>query len=196
MMIILIMRFFSLTIKYPLTRTVFERLRTTVHSGDLMTIVKMPTMEKSEYDRLIEEEHICRIAFRGDDHPHIAPFLYVFDGRYMYFLSTRYGKKVRYFKEHPSVLVEVERYSADLSSFCFVTLPGRLVEVTDPKTKMEVRRRFVDLITSKRLSENVLSALGHSPEDGPGALIETDRTSVWKLVGVRKITGLKGHTTP
>ena len=63
-----------------------------------MDIVKMPRMKKHEYDRLIESEHICWIAFKGEDHPHIAPFLYVFDGRFMYFLSTKYGKKNRYFR--------------------------------------------------------------------------------------------------
>ncbi|HWQ19076.1 MAG TPA: pyridoxamine 5'-phosphate oxidase family protein [Methanotrichaceae archaeon] len=57
-----------------------------------MDIIKMPRMDRSEYDRLIKEEHICRIAFKGENHSHLAPFLYVFDGRHMYFLSTRYGK--------------------------------------------------------------------------------------------------------
>ena len=55
-------------------------------------IFKMPSMKKQEYDRLIEEEFICRIAFNGESHPHVAPFLYVFDGKFMYFLSTKYGK--------------------------------------------------------------------------------------------------------
>jgi nitroimidazol reductase NimA-like FMN-containing flavoprotein (pyridoxamine 5'-phosphate oxidase superfamily) len=41
-----------------------------------MDIVKMPLMKKSEYDTLINEECICRIAFAGDSHPYIAPFLY------------------------------------------------------------------------------------------------------------------------
>lgn len=89
-------------------------------------------MKRQEYDRLIEEEYICRIAFKGDSHPHVAPFLYVFDGQFMYFLSTKYGKKVLHFKNNPLVTVEVERYSSDLSSFSFVALPGRLEEGTGP----------------------------------------------------------------
>ena len=28
-------------------------------------VVKIPSMERREYDRLIEEEHVCRIAFKG-----------------------------------------------------------------------------------------------------------------------------------
>ncbi|WP_348305244.1 hypothetical protein [Methanothrix sp.] len=36
-------------------------------------IFKMPSMKKQEYDRLIEEEFICRITFNGESHPHVAP---------------------------------------------------------------------------------------------------------------------------
>ena len=84
-----------------------------------MDIFKMPRMERSEFDRLIEDEYICRIAFKGEMHPYIAPFLYVYDGMFMYFLSTKYGKKVQHFKQNSFVTVEVENYSPDLSHFCF-----------------------------------------------------------------------------
>lgn len=156
-------------------------------------IFKMPSMKKQEYDRLIEEEFICRITFNGESHPHVAPFLYVFDGKFMYFLSTKYGKKVLHFRKNPAVTVEIERYSPDLSSFSFVALPGRLVEVEDPETKFLVRERFVELIQKKNLSSNVLSALGHSPDEPVAALLTEGRNSVWKLVGVKvgNISGLK-----
>ena len=94
--------------------------------GGLVIIFKMPAMKKSEYDMLIDEEYICRIAFKGDSHPYIAPFLYIFDGRFMYFLSTKYGKKVQNFIQNPSVTVEVEKYTSDRSNFAFVAIPGRL----------------------------------------------------------------------
>jgi nitroimidazol reductase NimA-like FMN-containing flavoprotein (pyridoxamine 5'-phosphate oxidase superfamily) len=157
-----------------------------------MDIVKMPRMKKAEYDQLIENEHICRIAFKGEEHPYIAPFLYVFDGQFMYFLSTKYGKKIQYFRQNPDVCVEVESYSPDLSSFRFVVLPGRLVEVEWPEEKHPIRQMFVDLIQSKNMSQNILSALGHSPGEPVESILTEDKTSVWKLVGVKKITGLKG----
>lgn len=72
-----------------------------------MEIVKMPKMEKKEYDRLIREQYIARIAFKGKKYPYIAPFLYVFDEKYLYFLSTRYGKKIEYFRQDPYVTVEI-----------------------------------------------------------------------------------------
>lgn len=156
-----------------------------------MEVSKIPAMEKAEYDGLIESEHVCRIAFRGDKYPHVAPFVYVFDGRFMYFLSTNYGKKIEHFRRDPHVSVEVERYAPDLSSYSFVTLRGRLAEVSDPKEKRTVRETFVDLIRKKDLSRNVLAALGHSPEDPLDSIVEEERSLVWKLVDVEKIVGLK-----
>ena len=128
-----------------------------------MDIIKMPHMRKSEYDILINEEFICRIALARDSHPYIAPFLYVFDGKFMYFLSTKYGRKIEHFRRNPFVTVEVEKYSSDLSNISFVAIPGRLTEVEDPKIKGTVREMFVQLIRNRGLSLNVLSALGHSP---------------------------------
>jgi len=154
-------------------------------------VVKIPSMEKREYDRLINDEHVCRIAFKGDKYPYVAPFVYVFDGRFMYFLSTKYGKKVEYFREDPHVSVEVERYAPDLSSYSFVTLRGRLVEVSDPQEKRTVREGFVDLIRKKNLSRNVLLALGHSPDDPLDSIVEEERSLIWKLIDVEKIVGLK-----
>ncbi|MDG3548098.1 pyridoxamine 5'-phosphate oxidase family protein [Methanobacterium formicicum] len=65
-----------------------------------MDILKIPAMEKEEYDRFIAEEYVSRIAFKGD-YPYIAPFLYVFNGKNIYFLSTQYGKKVELFRSNP-----------------------------------------------------------------------------------------------
>lgn len=157
-----------------------------------MDAVKIPMMKKDEYDRLIEDEHVCRIAFKGDKYPHIAPFVYFFDGRFMYFLSTKYGKKMDYFREDPHVSVEVESYAPDLSSYRFVTLRGRLEDVVDPEEKRRVRVGFADLIRRRNLSRNVLLALGHSPADPLDSIVEEERSLIWKLVDVHKIVGLKG----
>jgi uncharacterized protein len=158
-----------------------------------MTIFKMPLMPKHEYDTIVEEEYICRIAFKGESHPYIAPFLYVFDGKFMYFLSTKYGRKVKHFRQNPSVMVEIEKYAPDLSNFAFVSIPGHLEEVQDQEIKQIVRQKFVELIKKRELSSNVLSALGHSPDEPIDALLSEERNRVWKLTGVdvRNIMGLK-----
>jgi uncharacterized protein len=160
-----------------------------------MEIVKMPNMGKKEYDRLIREQYIARIVFKGEKYPYIAPFLYVFDEKYLYFLSTRYGKKIEYFTQNPYVTVEIERYDPDLSNYAFVSLSGHLVEVTNEVSKKEVREHFIRLIREKNLSENIMIALGHSSQDPTEAIVHEERNVIWKLTDVRKITGLKNRTT-
>ena len=159
-----------------------------------MEVVKMPNMGKKEYDQLIREQYIARIVFKGEKYPYIAPFLYVFDEKYLYFLSTRYGKKIEYFKQNPYVTVEIERYSPDLSNYAFVSLSGHLVEVTNVVSKKEVREHFIHLIREKNLSENIMIALGHSSQDPTEAIAREEKNVIWKLTDVRKITGLKNRT--
>jgi nitroimidazol reductase NimA-like FMN-containing flavoprotein (pyridoxamine 5'-phosphate oxidase superfamily) len=156
-----------------------------------MEIVKIPRMDKKEYDNLIEEGYISRIAFQGEKYPYIAPFMYVFDGKFIYFLSTKYGKKIDYFRKSPYVAVEIEKYTKDLSCYTFVTIQGYLEEVTDSIEKKIIRKEFVDMIKSKHLSLNILAALGHSPQDPPEAIAREERSLVWKLVGVKDLVALK-----
>lgn len=157
-------------------------------------IVKIPKMEKSEYDLLIKEEYVARIAFKGEKYPYIAPFIYVFDGNYMYFLSTRYGKKIENFKQNPYVSVEVEKYSPDMSNYAFITLSGRLVEVMDADNKKDIRDSFIRMIKDRDLSKNVMIAIGHSPEDPLENIINEERNLIWKLVDVNRSTGFKNGT--
>jgi len=156
-----------------------------------MDILKIPPMEKREYDRLIQENCVCRIAFRGDRFPYIAPFLYTFDGKYLHFLPTRYGRKIEYFRKDPSVSVEIEHYTGDLSSYHFVSLQGMLREITDPGEKNRVRQSFVEMIRNRKLSPHVMAALGYTPGDPPEKIVREDRNLVWRLVGVKDIVALK-----
>jgi nitroimidazol reductase NimA-like FMN-containing flavoprotein (pyridoxamine 5'-phosphate oxidase superfamily) len=169
----------------------FIRLRWEFQWCKCMDILKIPRMEKQEYDRLIEKGYVCRIAFQGEKYPYIAPFLYVFDGSFLYFLSTKYGKKIEHFRKSPYVSVEIEKYTKDLSSYMFVTLQGYLEEVHDSIEKKIIREKFVDLIVERNLSCNILAALGHSPLDPPAAIAEEERSLVWKLVGVKDLIALK-----
>lgn len=91
--------------------------------------------------------------------------------------------------------VEIERYDPGLSNYSFVSLSGHLVEVSDEVSKREVRDNFVHLIRQKDLSENIMIALGHPSQDPTEVLIREERNIIWKLIDVRKITGLKNRTT-
>jgi nitroimidazol reductase NimA-like FMN-containing flavoprotein (pyridoxamine 5'-phosphate oxidase superfamily) len=154
-------------------------------------IVKIPRMDKPEYDKLIEEGYLSRIAFQGEKYPYIAPFLYVFDGTFLYFLSTKYGRKNDLFRKSPYVSVEVERYTQDLSCYTFVTMQGYLVQEEDAIKKKIIRQKFVDMIREKNLSQNILAALGHDPSDPIESITTEERANIWKLTGVTDIVALK-----
>jgi nitroimidazol reductase NimA-like FMN-containing flavoprotein (pyridoxamine 5'-phosphate oxidase superfamily) len=156
-----------------------------------MDPVKIPRMQKAEYDALIERQYISRISFGACDQPYIAPFMYVFDKKYLYFLSTKYGRKMEYFAKNPRVSVEIEEYAPDMSAFTFVSLQGTLEEVKDPALKTKVRKQFVEMIVKNRLSSHVLTAFGHSREDRPDVIVREERSMVWKLAEVKDIVALK-----
>ena len=107
-------------------------------------------------------------------------------------------RKEVHVRQNPSVTVEVERFTPDLSNFSFVAIPGRIEEVLDPEVKSNARQKFVELIKKKNLSSNVLSALGHKPDEPIEALLTEESNSVWKLtsVNVRDISGLKHSAGP
>jgi uncharacterized protein len=155
-----------------------------------MKVHKIPLMTKLECDELISNQYISRIAFKGE-YPYIAPFMYVYDGNFIYFLSTKYGKKIKRFQANPKVAVEIEQYAYDLSEYRFVTLQGSIEQVEEDDKKLAVRKSFVNLIIDKSLSKNVLAALGHSPNDSVESIVEEERSFVWKLVDVEHIIGIK-----
>jgi nitroimidazol reductase NimA-like FMN-containing flavoprotein (pyridoxamine 5'-phosphate oxidase superfamily) len=157
-----------------------------------MSIVKIPSMNKEEYDKLIKENHISRIAFAGESYPYIAPFMYVFDEdkKFLYFLSTKYGEKMGLFEKNPNVAVEIEKYSNDMSNYKFITLQGKIIEVKNESEKNEIKKNFIKMIQNK-LSNKALAALGYSPEESPESILNKERTLLWKLIAVEKIVALK-----
>ena len=121
----------------------------------------MPKMQEQEINRLIEEQILCRIAFRGDSHPYIAPFQYVVINGALYFHFTDYGKKMSFFDQGAPVCVEIEKYTSTLSKCAFVILVGKLKKVTDPKERKKAIEKFAH-IGGHKLSPNFLIAHGFS----------------------------------
>ena len=124
-----------------------------------MTVLRLPSMKKSEIENLIKEQFLCRIAFRGEEYPYIAPFQYVFANGTLYFHFTAYGRKMKLVDKHEKVCIEMEQYNPDLSRYMFITLKGTLRIVTDPLEKMEAIQKMRDF-GKRRLSRNFLAAHG------------------------------------
>lgn len=155
--------------------------------------VKLPKMTEDEIEKLVDEQMLCRIAFKGDQHPYIAPFQYIRINGTLYFHFTDYGKKMKLVGRDNRVCVEIESYRSDLSSYCFVVLRGSVQVVTDPAERDEAIRRMSEEAES-RLSPNFLVAHGF-PVDAGWSTLSTDKTLViLKLVEVAEIVGLKSPT--
>ena len=147
-------------------------------------------MKKSEIERLIKEQYLCRIAFRGEEFPHIAPFQYVFTNGTLYFHFTAYGRKMKLIDKHEKVCVEIEQYNPDLSQYMFITLKGKLSTVTDPAEKSEAIKKMRDF-GKKRLSNNFLAAHGLRANENWDSLAAEKPIVVVKLGSLVAESGLK-----
>lgn len=155
-----------------------------------MTIVKLPKMEKHEINQLIREQILCRIAFKGDEYPYMAPFQYVLMNGSIYFHFTDYGKKMRLLERDKRVCVEIEKYRQDLSEYRFVVLRGTLKVVTDAHERATIIRRMAEE-GQQRLSPNFLAAHGFRKEEGWSSLTPEKPLVIVKLENVTQEIGLK-----
>jgi len=147
-------------------------------------------MKKSEMERLIREQFLCRIAFRGEEYPHIAPFQYVFANGTLHFHFTAYGRKMRFIDKHERVFVEIEQYNPDLSRYMFITLKGKLSIVTDRVEKVEAIKKMRDF-GKERLSRNFLAAHGLRADENWDSLAEEKPIVIVKLDPIVAESGLK-----
>jgi len=155
-----------------------------------LTIVRLPKMEKHEIEKLIREQMLCRIAFKGDKYPYVAPFQYVLMNGSLYFHFTDYGRKMRLLERDKRVCIEIERYQPDLSEYSFVVLRGTLKVVTDPKERAEVIKRMAEE-GKRKLSTNFLAAHGFKKEEGWSSFTPEKPLFIVKLEEIAEEIGLK-----
>lgn len=155
-----------------------------------LTIVKLPKMEKSEINNLLQEQLLCRIAFKGDKFPYIAPFQYVMMDGSLYFHFTNYGKKMSLLDKDKQVCVEIEKYRPDLSEYNFVVLRGELEVVNDSDERANVIHRIAEE-GKRKLSTNFLAAHGFKKEEGWDSFSPERPVVIVKLKEVVEKIGLK-----
>jgi len=156
----------------------------------ILALVKLPKMDKSEIEKLIQEQMLCRIAFKGDKYPYMAPFQYVFMNGSLYFHFTDYGKKMKLLEEDKRVCVEIEKYKPDLSEYNFVVLRGTLKIVTDPQERSEAIKRIAEK-GKQKLSKNFLAAHGLKKEEGWSSFSPEKPLVMVKLEEIAEEVGLR-----
>jgi nitroimidazol reductase NimA-like FMN-containing flavoprotein (pyridoxamine 5'-phosphate oxidase superfamily) len=152
--------------------------------------LKLPKMEEREIEEMIDEQRICRIAFKGGEYPYLAPFLYVVRDGTMYFHFTDYGRKMRFIEEDGRVCVGIERLEQDMSEYNFVVLRGSLQVVDDPVVRAEIIHKMAETAGGE-LSTNFLAAHGFDRKHGWEALSPEKPMVIVKLADVTDVIGLK-----
>ncbi len=132
-----------------------------VVQGSEREVYRLPSMTDEEIDTLLRSQRICRMALNDRPQPYIIPLDYVYIDRKMYFHFANYGKKIQLFENDPHVSVEVDKYNADVSKYCSVTLMGRLVKVTDREEKKKVSEALMNRIDVGRGESNVAARHGY-----------------------------------
>jgi len=155
-----------------------------------VTVVKLPKMEKFEVEKLLQEQMLCRIAFKGDKYPYMAPFQYVLIDGSLYFHFTDYGKKMRLLEKEKRVCVEIEKFRPDLSEYNFVVLRGELEVVRDSHERAEVINRMAEE-GKQKLSTSFLAAHGFKKEEGWSSFTPERPVVIVKLKEVAEEIGLK-----
>jgi nitroimidazol reductase NimA-like FMN-containing flavoprotein (pyridoxamine 5'-phosphate oxidase superfamily) len=146
-------------------------------------------MTNGEIEKLIIENFLCRIAFKGEEYPYIAPFQYAFLDGTLYFHFTAYGKKMELLKKEKKVCVEIEQYEPDMNRYMFVTLTGKLSIVKDPNERTKAIKIMRDT-GKEKLSENFLVAHGFPKEENWSSFTPEKPLVISKLVAATK-SGLK-----
>jgi len=155
-----------------------------------LTVVKLPKMDGEEINNLLHGQLLCRIAFKGDKYPYMAPFQYVLMNGSLYFHFTDYGKKIRLLEKDKRVCVEIEKYRTDLSEYKFVVLRGELEVVNDSDERANVIHRMAEEGKLK-LSTNFLAAHGFKKEEGWDSFTPEKPLVIVKLKKVTEQIGLK-----
>jgi uncharacterized protein len=153
---------------------------------------KLPKMNQQEIMQLIQEQFLCRIAFKGDRYPYIAPFQYVVVDECLYFHFTDYGKKIDYLKQDTPVCVEIERYSPNLSEYAFVILQGNLQVVEEKQERKKAIQKFVNE-GKNRFSQNFLGAHGFPAGAAWEDFSDQKPLLIVKLNAMKEQTGLKSQ---
>jgi uncharacterized protein len=155
-----------------------------------VTKVKMPKMNEKEIEKLISEQFLCRIAFKGGNQPYIVPFQYVVVDGSLYFHFTDYGKKMSFFRQKTPVCVEIERYTPNLSEYEFVVLSGNLELVENNEERKRAIMKMAE-IGKQQLSPNFLVAHGFPQGSDWSEFTDNKPILIIKLDDVKEKTGLK-----
>ena len=64
--------------------------------------------DQSKIDKILTQERICRIAMIDNGLPYVIPMNFGYENGFLYFHSSKEGRKIEILKHNPNICVEVE----------------------------------------------------------------------------------------
>jgi nitroimidazol reductase NimA-like FMN-containing flavoprotein (pyridoxamine 5'-phosphate oxidase superfamily) len=109
-------------------------------------MLRVEDMTATEMHALLQREGFGHLGCCRDGRPYVVPMHYAYDGKDLYFFTTR-GMKTQYIDTNPLVCLQVEEVR-DTSHWRSVMVVGRANEIT----KSEEMQRAMSLITQRNPS--------------------------------------------
>jgi uncharacterized protein len=148
-------------------------------SSGQQEIIKLPEMTPAEMERLLSEQKICRMALNDEPWPYIIALDYVYADGEMYFHFADYGRKMDLIAKDPNVSVEVDNFCSGESSYCTITVMGRLARVTEPAEKEMAAKALRNNADERGGARNVAARHGFNNLDM--ATLTSRKSAVYKL---------------
>src|SRR5204863_8367801 len=109
-------------------------------------MLKIEDMSPAEMHALLQRESFGHLGCSRDGRPYVVPMHYAYDGKDLFFFTTK-GMKTQYIDTNPLVCLQVEEVT-DTSHWRSVMVVGRANEIT----KSEEMQQAMSLITQRNPS--------------------------------------------
>jgi nitroimidazol reductase NimA-like FMN-containing flavoprotein (pyridoxamine 5'-phosphate oxidase superfamily) len=136
-------------------------------------------MTSAEIEKLLSTQKICRMALNDEPWPYIIALDYVYSDGEMYFHFADYGRKMDLIANDPNVSVEVDNFCGESSSFCTITLMGKLARVTNRAEKEMAAKALRDSVNERGGLRNVATRHGFTDLDID--TLTSRKSAVYKL---------------
>lgn len=125
--------------------------------------------DRNEIDGILKEGKVLNLALSDDNIPFVVPVFYVYDGKSIYFHSSKAGTKIGIMKKNSTVcfMVSLDNGYIEADAACdfeakhrTVTGLGKAVFVSDEAEKIKALDMIVALFTDKKFEYPKASLTG------------------------------------
>lgn len=105
-------------------------------------MLKVEDMSQAEMQELLERQSVGHLGCAHDGRPYVVPMNYAFDGKNLYFFTTK-GMKTHFIESNPEVCMQVEEV-VDSSHWRSVMVIGRAELLTNTEEVQHAMQHILD----------------------------------------------------